>query len=104
MMRSRDLFFVFVRILFKCFDEEHIDICARMEAKKIVRECIQRNRLGLAGYKNLMASIETRLNDLVGETSAWHNAELYLESYNRRAGLTGPRQITPTSSENDLVM
>jgi hypothetical protein len=94
-MKSRDLFFVFIRMLFKCFDEEDIDQTVRMEAKKIVKECNQRNRLGVQGYEDLMESIDAALSDLFGDSYAWQKAALYLEIYHIRATRMGTRRITP---------
>jgi hypothetical protein len=103
-MKSRDLFFVFIRILFKCFIEEDMDQTVRTQAKKIVQECSQRNRLGVQGYENLMKSIDAALRDLVGDSRAWQKASIYLEMYQIRATRTSAMRITPSSSASSLAV
>jgi hypothetical protein len=103
-MKSCDLFFVFIRMLFKCFDEEDINQTVRMEDKIIVKECSHRNLLGVQGYEDLMESIDAALSDLFGDSYAWQKAALYLEMYHIRATHMGPRRLTPYLPATSLAV
>jgi len=101
-MKSRVIFIVFIRILFKCLEEDDVDYSVRLKAKMIIRNCTKRNRLGFAGYEDLMKSIEDSLGGLDGITLAWRRAEMFLERYSCRNSCRHPKQVSPSCSSGNL--
>ena len=95
-------FLLFVKILFKILDQNH-DVSAekRQAARAIVADCTRRNRLGDPACTPLMAAVDARLRQHLGEQH-WRRAHVYLRHYmNREAART--RLPLPVGSQTAAV-
>jgi hypothetical protein len=84
---QRQMFLIFIKILFKCLDQANRPE-VRDKAKKIVALCTQRNRMGDPAFTPLMEAVEKRLRGFVGEV-LWRRALLLLNHYLSKNSNTG---------------
>jgi hypothetical protein len=77
--KGREKFLLFVKILFKCLAEGN-NADATEKARRIVRECTKRNRMGDPMFASLFNATASRLRGLVGE-STWRRAVLLLRHF-----------------------
>jgi len=96
-MTTRELFFVFIKILFKCLDEDGVQTSLKSEAKRLVQECTQRNRTGTPGYEDLMESIHESLSTLLCDCYSWERSIRHLERYYKISPRFVGRRITSVS-------
>jgi hypothetical protein len=82
---QRQMFLIFIKILFKCLDQQANRPEVRDKAKKIVALCTQRNRMGDPAFTPLMEAVEKRLRGFVGEV-LWRRALLLLNHYLSKNG------------------
>jgi hypothetical protein len=84
-MNERQEFVAFIKVLFQ-YLKDNQDFKRLSQAKAIVAECTQRNRIGVAGYTELKQSTERRLRPVIGEVY-WSQAKDYLRDYCRRRNI-----------------
>ena len=78
-MDRRKQFLVFVKILLKHL-EKHAEDRIRAQAKRILTECISRNRQGDPEYVPLHLAAEARILPIVGPRH-WNRSVQYLNLY-----------------------
>eukprot|EP00980_Cylindrotheca_fusiformis_P003872 scaffold858_cov123-Cylindrotheca_fusiformis.AAC.48 len=77
--QRRERFLIFVKILFKCLaDGNDAVVCEK--AKRIVRECTRKNRMGDPKFASLFEATSSRLRSAVGE-SLWRRSVLLLHHF-----------------------
>jgi len=71
----REYFLLFTRVLVKYLEKKDKELHTR--AKKIIRECVERNKRQENGIESITKAITHRLKDLVGD-HRWKKANQYL--------------------------
>jgi len=74
-MHRREYFLLFTRVLVKYLEKKDKELHTR--AKKIIRECVERNKRQENGIESMTKTITHRLKELVGD-HRWKKANEYL--------------------------
>jgi len=85
-LNEREVFLIFVKVLFKCIERDPANGRLRQHAKCIVLDCTRRNRCGEANFMPLQDALERRLKGVVGDET-WNQAKVYTGVYFQQNGI-----------------
>jgi hypothetical protein len=64
--KKKEQFLMFTRVLIKYLEQKDKDL--HTQAKAIIKDCAEKNKLQTPGYESVTESMKRRLRELVGET------------------------------------